>query len=64
MKNNQQEASEEMIFCARVLERGVYAGLILMFVTFFIHLLRIIDPLIPLEQIDSFWNQPVQDYLI
>ncbi len=53
MKNNQQGASEEMILYARVLERGMYAGLILMFVTFFIYLFGIIDPLIPLEQIDS-----------
>ena len=36
MKNNQQGASEEMILYARVLERGMYAGLILMFVTFFL----------------------------
>ena len=64
MKNNQQGASEEMIFYARVLERGMYAGLILMFVTFFIYLFGIIDPLIPLEHIDYFWNQPVQDFLI
>ena len=64
MKNNQQGASEEMILYARVLERGMYAGLILMFVTFFIYLFGIIDPLISLEHIDSFWNQPVQDYLI
>ena len=35
MKNNQQGASEEMILYARVLERGMYTGLILMFVTFF-----------------------------
>ena len=47
MKNNQQGASEEMILYARVLERGMYAGLILMFVTFFIYLFGIIDPLIP-----------------
>ena len=61
MKNNQQGASEEMILYARALERGMYAGLILMFVTFFIYLFGIIDPLIPLDHIDSFWNQPVQD---
>ena len=29
MKNNQQGASEEMILYALVLERGMYAGLIL-----------------------------------
>ena len=42
-----------MILYARVLERGMYAGLILMFV-FFIYLFGIIDPLITLEHIDSF----------
>ena len=61
MKNNHLGASEEMILYARVLEIGMYAGLILMFVTFFIYLFGIIDPLIPLDTIDSFWNQPVQD---
>ena len=51
MKNNQQGASEEMILYARVLERGMYAGLILMFVTFFIYLFGIIDPLLSLIHI-------------
>ena len=63
MKNNQQGASEEMILYARVGKRDVCrADSNVCY--FFIYLFGIIDPLIPLEHIDSFWNQPVQDYLI
>ena len=71
MKNNQQGASEEMILYARVLERGMYAGLILMFVTFFIYLIGIIDPLIPsqkflvdLDQVVLHWLIPKGIYLL
>ena len=38
MKNNQQNASEEMILYAGVLERGMYTGLLLMFVTFILYI--------------------------
>ena len=64
MKNNQQNASEEMILYAGVLERGMYTGLLLMFVTFLLYIFGVLDPVVPLERIDSFWNQPVHDYLV
>ncbi len=38
MKNNQQNVSEEMILYAGVLERGMYTGLLLMFVTFILYI--------------------------
>ena len=64
MKNNQQNASEEMILYADVLERGMYTGLLLMFVTFLLYIFGVLDPVVPLERIDSFWNQPVHNYLV
>ena len=54
MKNNQQNASEEMILYAGVLERGMYTGLLLMFVTFLFYIFGGLDPIVPLERIDSF----------
>ena len=64
MKNNQQNASEEMILYAGVLERGMYTGLLLMFVTFLLYIFGVLEPVVPLERIDSFWNQPVHDNLV
>ena len=54
--------SEENILYANVLEKGMYFGLILMFITFFLYVLGIFEPVIPLNSIDSYWSQPVNDY--
>ena len=53
-----------MILYAGVLERGMYTGLLLMFVTFILYIFGVLNPVVPLERIDSFWNQPVHDYLV
>ncbi len=63
MKND-KSASEETILYAKVLEKGMYLGLILMFVTFFLYIFGLIEPVIPLNRINSYWNQPVHDYLV
>ncbi len=61
---NDKSASEETILYAKVLEKGMYLGLILMFVTFFLYIFGLIEPVIPLNRINSYWNQPVHDYLV
>ena len=35
-----------------------------MFVTFLLYIFGVLDPIFPLERIDSFWNQPVHDNLV
>ncbi len=35
-----------------------------MFVTFFLYIFGLIEPVIPLNRINSYWNQPVHDYLV
>ena len=64
MKNNQQNASEEMILYAGLLERGMYTDLLLMFVKFLLYIFGVLEPVVPLKRIDSLWNQPVHDYLV
>ena len=54
MKNNQQNASEEMILYAGVLEQGMYTGLLLMFVTFLLYSFGVLDPVVPLNELTRF----------
>ena len=63
MKNH-KSPSEEIILYANVLKKGMYLGLILMFITFFLYIFGLLEPVIPLDRIDSYWNQPVHDYLV
>ena len=61
---NKKSPSEETILYAKVLEKGMYLGLILMFFTFFVYIFGLLESVIPLNRIDSYWNQPVSDYLV
>ena len=61
---NQKSPSEETILYANVLEKGMYLGLGLMICTFFLYIFGFLEPVIPLNRIDSYWNQPVRDYLV
>jgi len=61
---NQKYPSEETNLYANVLEKGMYLGLVLMFCTFFLYIFGLLEPVIPLSRIDSYWNQPVHDYLV
>ena len=61
---NQKSPSEETILYANVLEKGMYLGLGLMICTFFLYIFGLLEPVIPLNRIDSYWSQPVHDYLV
>ena len=61
---NHTSPSEETILYANVLQKGMYLGLGLMFCTFFLYIFGLLEPVIPLNRIDSYWNQPVHDYLV
>ena len=61
---NQKYPSEETNLYANVLEKGMYLGLVLMLCTFFLYIFGLLEPVIPLNRIDLYWNQPVHDYLV
>ena len=56
--------SEENILYANVLEKGMFFGLILMVITFFLYIFGLLDPVIPLKSLNIYWNQPVNEYLL
>lgn len=57
------EASPEQLLYARILEIGMYLGLLVLFVTFGLYAFGIVDPYIPLDKISNYWSMNVNDYL-
>lgn len=56
-------ATAEQLLYASILERGMFFGLVLMFLTFAIYVFGIIEPAIPLNEISGYWRQDVHSYL-
>ncbi len=56
-------ASDEQLRYADILEKGMYLGLLLMFVTFALYVSGIMPPSVPRVMISGYWNLPVGDYL-
>lgn len=59
-----KEATHEQVLYANVLEKGMYAGLVLMFITFALYVFGIMDAAVPREAVSGLWSQPVHDYLV
>jgi hypothetical protein len=57
------QASEEQILYANILNKGMLIGLLGLVVTFIIYGAGILEPKIPLEQVQNYWVMPVSDYL-
>jgi len=57
------EATPEQLLYARILEIGMYIGLLVLFVTFGLYAFGIVDPYIPLDKISNYWSMNVNDYL-
>jgi hypothetical protein len=57
------EATPEQVLYAKILEWGMYIGLVILFITFTIYAFGIMDPYIPLNKISRYWTMNVHDYL-
>jgi len=56
-------ATPEQILYAKILEKGMYFGLLILLVTFGLYAFGIMDPYIPLSKISEYWGMNVNDYL-
>jgi len=63
-KQEDIEVVEEQVLYGRVLERGMYFGLLALVVTFFLYVSGILQPVIPLDVLSSYWSQNVHNYLV
>ena len=57
------EATPEQLLYARILEIGMYIGLLILFITFGLYTFGILDPYIPLDKISNYWSYSVHEYL-
>jgi len=57
------EATPEQLLYARILEKGMYLGLLILFITYALYVFGIMDPYIPLDKVSDYWSMNVNDYL-
>jgi len=57
------QATPEQIIYARILEKGMFFGLVILLITYAIYMLGILKPYIPLTEISKYWIMSVTDYL-
>ena len=57
------EAGPEQVLYAKVLEKGMYLGLLLIFVTYLIYVLGILSPYLPHGEVPQLWGLSVSEYL-
>ena len=62
-QNVSLEATPEQILYAKLLEVGMYIGLVILFITFGLYAFGVMDPYIPLDKISQYWTMNVNDYL-
>ena len=60
---NTQEAQDEQLLYAKVLQIGMYIGLVILFVTFGVYVSGIMAPAVPLDQVSNYWHLGVHEYL-
>ncbi|MBS3758335.1 MAG: hypothetical protein KGY61_06700 [Desulfobacterales bacterium] len=58
-----EKASKEQLLYANVLEKGMYIGLLALFVTFLIYISGILELRIPMEDLPAYWQMSASDYL-
>ena len=57
------EATPEQLLYAKILERGMYLGLLILLITFGLYAFGVMDTYIPLDKISKYWSMNVNDYL-
>ncbi len=57
------EAGPEQILYANLLNKGMYIGLLILFITFALYAFGIMKPYIPLDEISHYWGYNVHEYL-
>ena len=62
MTSSNIQATDEQVLYANILEKGMYIGLLLMFITFALYVFGIMKPVVPLDEIAGYWHLPVSSH--
>ncbi len=61
--NSALEATPEQVLYANILNKGMLVGLAILFITYAIYALGIMDSYLPKDQLSNYWSLPVNEYL-
>jgi hypothetical protein len=62
MANENNKASEEQMAYAGVLNIGMWLGLAVLVITFFIYLSGVLPNFVPIDDLPKYWTMRVHDY--
>ena len=62
MTNERNKASEEQMAYAGVLNIGMWLGLAILVITFFIYLSGVLPSFVPIDDLPKYWTMRVHDY--
>jgi len=57
------KGTDEQLLYSKILNGGMLVGLSGLVVTFILYVSGILEPLIPLEKVETYWILPVSEYL-
>jgi molybdopterin-binding protein len=57
------KAGPEQLLYARILEKGMYFGLLILLITYAIYVSGLMSPYLPHAQVPQYWGLSVTDYL-
>jgi hypothetical protein len=62
MSNLKTQASEEQMAYAKVLNIGMWLGLAIMVITFFIYVSGVLPSFVPIDDLPKYWTMRAHDY--
>ncbi len=62
MSNEKTKASEEQMAYAGVLNIGMWFGLALLIITFFVYLSGVLPSFVPIDELPKYWTMRVHDF--
>ena len=62
-KRQSLEAGSEQLLYARILEIGMFIGLVILLITYALYMIGIPKPYIPHAEVPNYWTLNVNDYL-
>ncbi len=57
------KATPEQVMYARILEKGMYLGLLVLLITYILYVFGVFHPYIPLNKLSGYWSMNVHEYL-
>ncbi len=62
MANEKTKASEEQMAYARVLNIGMWLGLLILVITFIVYLSGLLPSFVPIDDLPKYWGMRVHDF--